>query len=148
MARCFGSARSKSPRPRKTVKRRPIIVAAVSIAAAAVIFAISKTILIPVVVDGVSMEPTLRDGSIHLVNTLAYRSAPPARGDIVMATIEGEDLIKRIRALPGETIILAEDGPLARARTLAADEYFLAGDHEDAHSYRVQRSQILGKLAW
>lgn len=128
------------------IRRRAFVVAATSIAAAAVIYSISKTILIPVQVDGVSMEPTLRDGSIHLVNTLAYRSTPPARGDVVVATVDGEEVVKRISSLPGETIVLAEDGPLAPARQLGPDEYFITSDHEESYSYLIHRSNLVGRV--
>ncbi|PKQ17362.1 MAG: signal peptidase I [Actinobacteria bacterium HGW-Actinobacteria-7] len=57
-------------------------------------------------VDGDSMEPTLRSGDLLLV-TKSYRE--PVRRDIVVFDVTGannqpEGLIKRIVALPGDTI--------------------------------------------
>lgn len=70
-------------------------------------------------VAGQSMYSTLHDGDRVLVNKLGYRMHDPNRGDVVvLKTIEaiGErDLIKRVVALPGETIayqncVLTVDG--------------------------------------
>lgn len=59
-------------------------------------------------VSGTSMYSTLHDGDRVLVNKLSYRLHEPRRGDVVvLKTIEsmGErDLIKRVVALPGETV--------------------------------------------
>jgi signal peptidase I len=58
-------------------------------------------------VDGFSMNPTLQNGEYILVNRLAYKTGEPARGDIIVFSFpadEGQDLIKRVIGLPGETI--------------------------------------------
>ncbi|MEI7547038.1 MAG: signal peptidase I [Actinomycetota bacterium] len=59
-------------------------------------------------VSGSSMYSTLHDGDRVLVNKLSYRLHDPRRGDVVvLKTIQsvGErDLIKRVIALPGETV--------------------------------------------
>jgi signal peptidase I len=59
-------------------------------------------------VDGHSMDTTLHNGDRVLVNKLSYRLHDPRRGDVVVlkqfsGTTE-RDLIKRVIALPGETI--------------------------------------------
>ncbi len=54
-----------------------------------------------------SMIPTLRVGDRVLVNKFIYRFTEPERGDIlVFESVEGgsEDLIKRVVAVPGDTI--------------------------------------------
>lgn len=61
------------------------------------------------VVDGVSMSTTLHDQDRVFVNKLSYRLHDPNRGDVVVLhELEGSgaerDLIKRVIALPGETI--------------------------------------------
>ena len=54
------------------------------------------------------MDTTLHDADRVLVNKLSYRLHDPNRGDVVvLKTIEGtgeRDLIKRVVALPGETV--------------------------------------------
>ncbi len=54
-----------------------------------------------------SMVPTLEVGDRVFVNKFVYRFAEPERGDVVVfRSVEGEneDLIKRVVALPGETV--------------------------------------------
>src|SRR3954463_15651803 len=66
-------------------------------------------LLVPIKVIGASMTPTYRDGAVNLVNRLILPRKAPKRGDVVVLH-DGEDMIlKRIIALPGETVAL-EDG--------------------------------------
>jgi len=61
-------------------------------------------------VDGFSMNPTLQNGEYILVNRLAYKTGQPERGDIIVFSFpadEGQDLIKRVIGLPGETVKIA-----------------------------------------
>jgi signal peptidase I len=53
-----------------------------------------------------SMYPTLVQDDLILVDKLAYLTAKPERGDIIVFTPEngGDDLVKRIIGLPGEWI--------------------------------------------
>ncbi len=60
-------------------------------------------------VDGQSMLGTLRSGDRVLVNKLSYDLHDPRRGDIVVLedtdeSLDTRDLIKRVIALPGETL--------------------------------------------
>lgn len=58
-------------------------------------------------VSGFSMEPHIRSGEYVLINTFAYRLAPPRRGDIVAFRHEGDAraiFIKRVIGLPGDRI--------------------------------------------
>ncbi len=60
-------------------------------------------------VEGQSMLGTLHSGDRVLVNKLSYRLHDPRHGDIVVlkdikGNIEVRDLIKRVIALPGETV--------------------------------------------
>lgn len=58
-------------------------------------------------VDGTSMVPTLQNGEYILINKLAYRLGQPERGDIIVFSYpddNGQDLIKRVIGLPGDTV--------------------------------------------
>lgn len=62
------------------------------------------------VVNGDSMLPTLKDGNWLILSNIGFQ---PERGDIVVVSQPNtldEVLIKRIIALPGETVDLREDG--------------------------------------
>jgi signal peptidase I len=58
------------------------------------------------VVQGHSMEPTLRPGALSLLDRSYYRIHALSRGDIVVLRLRGETLIKRVYALPGERLTL------------------------------------------
>jgi signal peptidase I len=71
-----------------------------------------KFVLLPIRVDGISMEPTYHTGQVNCINRLAYLRHEPQRGDIVSvrlskpAGIASPSLMfmKRIIGLPGETV--------------------------------------------
>jgi len=73
-----------------------------------VAFVVRTFVLAHFVVDGTSMSTTLHDGDRVFVNKLSYRLHDPNRGDVVVLhELQGaaeRDLIKRVVALPGETI--------------------------------------------
>jgi signal peptidase I len=52
---------------------------------------------------GDSMSPTLKDGQVLVLNTSAYDSASPRRGDVIAFQIKNL-LISRIVGLPGEAL--------------------------------------------
>ena len=150
-------------RPRATLIR--IIVLAV------VCFVTFKFILLPVRIQGISMEPTCRNGSVNFVNRLAYKNQEPQRGDIVSVRFAGTSIMymKRIIALPGETLEFHQGQAYINGRRLdepylkgACDweagpfvcgetQYYIVGDnrtmpfqlHEQG---RAERERIFGKL--
>lgn len=78
-----------------------------------VAFLVRTFVLAHFVVDGHSMDTTLHDGDRVFVNKLSYRLHDPRRGDVVVlhedvptAPDRDRDLIKRVIALPGETIAM------------------------------------------
>lgn len=58
----------------------------------------------PVRVDGSSMNTTLADGEIMILNKFVYRRNDIERFDIVVIKEEDHYIIKRVIGLPGETI--------------------------------------------
>lgn len=97
-----------APAPRRkkgSIWSEWIIVIVVAITAA---FLVRAFVLQQFAVSGHSMDTTLHDADRVLVNKLSYRMHDPNRGDVVvLKTIEGtgeRDLIKRVVALPGETV--------------------------------------------
>jgi signal peptidase I len=128
-------------------------------------------ILLPVRAEGISMQPTYAPGSLHLLNRLSFVGAGPERGDIVGIRFSGLHVlyIKRVIALPGEEIAIANgtvlidgrplDEPYVQRRSpwnvapvrLGPDEYFLIGDNRgmraELHDFgRAARSRIVGKV--
>jgi len=128
-------------------------------------------VLLPVRVQGISMLPTYHNGSLNLVNRLAYLRHEPQHGDIVSVRYAGIHLMlmKRIIGLPGESVafdhgrVLINGQPLPEpyekwpsdwtlpARKLDANEYFIVGDNRTMpwqyHTFGVvERERIVGKV--
>ncbi len=62
-------------------------------------------VVAPSMVSGPSMQKTMESGDLVMVNKLLYLFRSPQRGEIVVfETPDEEDLVKRVVALPGETI--------------------------------------------
>lgn len=131
-----------------------------------------------VTVFGPSMNNTLEDGQVVIVNKLAYKFGTVDRFDIIAYSGNDDEYydIKRVVGLPGETvkidngylyidgIILDEDiydesilnsGIAAKEITLGKNEYFVLGDNinnsEDSRFNNVgniNKSDILGKVVY
>ena len=72
-----------------------------------VIFVGLQTTVQSFIVIGSSMEPNFQDGQRVLVNKTSYKFHGPERGDVVVFHLPNSqqtDYIKRIIALPGETV--------------------------------------------
>ena len=64
----------------------------------------------PIVVDGVSMMPTLEHGDKMIVNKIGYTIGEPKRFDIVVFhALEQKDYIKRVIGIPGDEIEYRDD---------------------------------------
>ena len=127
------------------------------------VFAAVKVSIQPYHISGPSMQPGLHTGEFVLVNQLAYRfGSAPQRGDVIVfhppSDPEGEPYIKRVIAVPGDTVTVTltqvqVDGvvlnepytyPLAPGEIgsgailtdikLKAGQYFVLGDHRDNSS--------------
>lgn len=85
------------------------------------VLAISACGVKSVKIAGDSMAPTLTNGQLVVVNTSAYDSASPKRGDVVLFKT---NQIARIVGLPGETISFP-DG-VAAANDIRLSEPYLA----------------------
>lgn len=98
---------------------------AVIVGALAVALLVKTFLLQAFFIPSASMEPTLRVGDRVLVNKLSYRLHDVHRGDIIVfERPEGEqnrsvrDLIKRVIALPGETIEIRDNQVIIDGRVL------------------------------
>lgn len=68
------------------------------------IIIIRSFVITPVVVDGPSMEDTLHDNELLLLDKISYNFQEIKRYDIVVIEENGEKIIKRVYGLPNEKI--------------------------------------------
>jgi signal peptidase I len=78
---------------------------------AMIIFIAINAVSARIRVDGASMEPTLFNGELVIVNKLAYRLGVPARGDIIVFHYPrdpSQEFIKRVVGLPGDQVNITD----------------------------------------
>jgi signal peptidase I len=109
------------------VGRRPgntLIRIVVLVAACLVTF---KFILLPIRIEGISMEPTFHDRHVHCINRLAFLRHEPQRGDVISVRFSkpaglanpSQMLLKRIIGLPGESVSFHNGHLFINGRPLA-----------------------------
>lgn len=138
------------------------------------VIAIRVFIFDPVRVDGPSMNNTLVDGEIIIINKIGYRKKEIQRYDIVVIKTDDKKIIKRVIGLPNETIeikdnkVYADGVELDNSFTssysddfsikdiglnkIPGDSYFVLGDNRNISldsRYKelgvVKKDQIVGK---
>ncbi|MDD4578927.1 MAG: signal peptidase I, partial [Anaerolineaceae bacterium] len=137
---------------------------------ALVLFVILNAVTSRVKVFNVSMQPTLKQGYLLLVNKMAYKLGEPKYGDIIVFHYNGdkqEDYIKRVIGLPGDKVDIS--GGVVRVNgnaltepyimevpnysgswTVPAGKLFVLGDNRnhssDSHQWGfVDNSWVVGK---
>lgn len=150
-------------RPKATLVRIAVLVVTC--------FVTFKFILLPIRVEGISMQPTYHSGEIDCVNRLAYLRHEPQRGDIVSVRLAGTSVmyLKRIIGLPGETVAFHGGRLFINGQPLdepyvkfpcdwehepiqcGPDQYYVVGDNRsmpfELHEQgRADRGRIIGKI--
>lgn len=69
-----------------------------------VVLLIKTYIFTPIRVNGGSMEPTLKHNDIMILNEIGYYINGVERFDIVVVSVNGEKIIKRVIGLPGDKV--------------------------------------------
>jgi len=85
------------------------------------------------IVEGESMDPALEDGERIIFNKFVYIISEPARGDIVIIQRPHKNYVKRIIALPNETIEMNDhklfiDGTEQKDSFVNHEDEMLTGD--------------------
>lgn len=110
---------------------------------AAVIFLGVNLVTVRIRVEGSSMEPTLHDAELVVVNRLAYRWSEVERGDIVVFRFPLEPnrrFIKRIVGLPGEVVAIHNGQVFIDGDPL--DEPYIAAPPRYIGEWEIQPGQV------
>lgn len=152
----------------------------IAIIALLIVIPIRVFVFQPFFVRGASMEPSFHNYDYLIVDQISYRFSEPERGDIVVfynPNNPRERFIKRIIALPGESISIQESEVYIESQgqgfyldesdylpddtftpgiieaMLGESEYFVLGDNRSA-SYdsrafgTIRKEQIIGKVGF
>ena len=120
---------------------------------------IRSFIVTPALVDGASMDETLKDGELVLINKFVYIVSDINRFDVVVVNNEHDEdkIIKRVIALPNEKIEYKDDVLYINDKEVKGmtfehtsdfvyetkdDEYFVMGDNRDIS----KDSRLLGNF--
>lgn len=163
----------EGPQPNLSRRRRWIKELVQTVLMIVAIYTLLNLALPRYMVEGSSMEPNFHNGQRLFVSRVAYMLDKPARGDVVVIRNpkreDGEDLIKRVIGLPGETVTIEFgevyiNGQLISEPyietpenhsgefVLGPDEYFVLGDNRtnsrDSYDFGpITREKIVGR-AW
>lgn len=167
---------SKKEKSKPNIKKNLIAFGICVVIAIVIALIITNIVASHTKVEGNSMESTLENGDDIIVEKFSYLTNNPERYDIIVfRESESVNYIKRVIALPGETIQITEgkiyineraifdaygnakmeDGGIAeKPLKLGQDEYFVLGDNRNASKDSrdkavgvIKRDQIIGK-AW
>lgn len=96
-----------------------------------VVVIVRTFIVTPAIVDGASMDNTLKDGQLVIINKFIYRFDDIKRFDIVVVSneINNDKIIKRVIGLPNETIMYKDNNLFINGELIKTDYDF--GDTED-----------------
>lgn len=165
---------AEAPRPQKESARdllRPFLELLETLALALILYFAIDAVMARVIVEKISMQPTLQPGNFVLVNKLAYKlGGEPRTGEIVIfhnPMNRSEDYVKRIIGVPGDDVLVTNgkvyvnrvelNEPYISAApqysgewTVPPDSLFVLGDNRnesyDSHDWGfVPMSDVVGK---
>jgi signal peptidase I len=114
-----------------------------TVVVATIIFLAVNLVTARIRVEGSSMEPSLHNGELVVVNRLAYRWSGPERGDIVVFHFPLDPdrrFIKRVIGLPGEHVVI-NDGQVT-VDGVRLDEPYIAAAPRYSGEWAIQPGQV------
>jgi signal peptidase I len=99
--------------------------------ALAVVLPIRAWVLEPITIASASMEPTLRVGTLMILDKWSLERRVPQRGDVISfrSPVGAEDLVKRVIAVPGDAVEIREKKVFVNGAAL--DEPYAVHDRQN-----------------
>jgi len=110
---------------------------------AVIIFVVINAVSARIRVDGASMEPTLHNGELIIINKLAFRLGEPQRGDIIVFHYPrdpSQEFIKRIVGLSGDQVTITDGNIYVNGQRL--DEPYISISPNYLGSWVVPENQL------
>lgn len=137
------SGRSDSEgKPQKKEKNEALEWLKAIVIAVVLVIVIRWLFFAPFIVDGPSMKPNFYTGERIIVNKIIYDIRKPQYGEVVVFHVpsEGRDFIKRVIAVPGDTVQVEGDTITVNGKVV--DETYIQEAVEEKHRnnelYNVQ----------
>ncbi|MFB5266546.1 signal peptidase I [Paenibacillus enshidis] len=98
------------------------------------VFLIRWLLFKPFIVEGPSMQPNFHTGERVIVNEILYKIREPERGEVIVFHVpeENRDFIKRVIAVPGDTITV--DGDVVKVNGEQVPETYIQDAVQEAHA--------------
>lgn len=129
-------------------------------------FAIQLFVVQWATVDGISMEPSYKNGDRYIVNVFIFKVSSPERKDVVKYIFNDQARMGRIIGLPNETISIKKGEVSINNNALDEqysdwknwkedevqeyklnnDEYLILFDNRNGLAWTVRKNAILGKF--
>ena len=101
------------------------------------VVAIRRLLFAPFIVDGESMQPNFFTNERIIVNQFGYYFHKPKPGDVIVFHVpqEGRDFIKRVIAVPGDTVKVEGDIVIVNGKVIS--EPYIKSAIEAAHQQDI-----------
>lgn len=118
----------------------------------AIVFALAIFVVVylflfqPNQVKGSSMYPTFKDGEFIFTDKVSYRLGKPQRGDVVVFRSpknQDVDFIKRVVALPGETVKISNGRVYVNGSVLNENSYLSGEVATGPEGYLTENQEIV-----
>lgn len=132
--------------PVKERRKAPILIRVLleileTLVIAMVLYFLIDSVVARVIVENISMKPTLQPGEFLLVNKLAYRFSEFQRGDVVVFHHSAqEDYIKRVIGVPGDQVTVG--GGQVVVNGIPLDEPYISAPPEYTGSWSVPKGML------